>query len=157
VFHWHRYVIEENSLHRYPNIDYEEVDNIEFNEFQVWKLFYMSIVVRKTSFIFLLIKQEYFFSRNLTRNSWSWFVLFLLKKINLTKYSPQWCGHGIFNYGLLMSITWIFYVFFKVEMYNWTDWITVEEEPIYLYKNWFEISKETIDSIFYQIVMAEAE
>jgi hypothetical protein len=34
---------------------------------------------------------------------------------------------------------------------------TVEEEPIYLYKNSFEISKEAIDSIFYQIVMAEAE
>ncbi|CAF3646057.1 unnamed protein product [Rotaria sp. Silwood1] len=31
---------------------------------------------------------------------------------NVSQYSPQSCGNGYFTYGLLMSITWIFYMFF---------------------------------------------
>jgi hypothetical protein len=34
------------------------------------------------------------------------------KKVKYCEYSPQSCGNGYFNYGLLMSIIWIFYMFF---------------------------------------------
>jgi hypothetical protein len=31
---------------------------------------------------------------------------------NFSQYSPRSCGNGYFNYGLSMSIIWIFYMFF---------------------------------------------
>jgi len=33
-------------------------------------------------------------------------------KKGLSQYSPSTCGNGYFTYGLLMSIIWIFYMFF---------------------------------------------
>jgi hypothetical protein len=35
-----------------------------------------------------------------------------IKESRISEYSPRSCGNGYFNYGLSMSIVWIFYMFF---------------------------------------------
>ncbi|CAF3192999.1 unnamed protein product [Rotaria sp. Silwood2] len=61
------------------------------------------------------IRREALRNRRINYASVSTSALNEIKEVkikNVSQYSPRSCGNGYFTYGLLMSISWIFYMFF---------------------------------------------